>query len=214
MPIAIKMAGKEIASYDTTTDKVAIKLSDDVSINDSAGNVVLNESGGSVTLNNGTIGSGVQFNGTIGSGVQFPGKIIKNIYIDSTGTDTTITNSTSNKIVYSVSIPNPQTSYSYLIIGGIGGYVDSGSTNSQLYGSLIKDNGLGTQAYIIDTISIHYLYNVGYDDFGFFMNLNYYYEPATNTAFTIDAAVRSAGFQYRAPYNFKNPFIVLELGGN
>jgi len=50
MPIAIKMAGKEIASYDTTTDKVAIKLSDDVSINDSAGNVVLNESGGAVTL--------------------------------------------------------------------------------------------------------------------------------------------------------------------
>jgi len=61
MPIAIKMAGKEIASYDTTTDKVAIKLSDDVSINDSAGNVVLNESGGVVTLNNGTIGSGVVF---------------------------------------------------------------------------------------------------------------------------------------------------------
>lgn len=57
MPIAIKMAGKEIASYDTTTDKVAIKLGDDVSINDSAGNVVLNESGGSVTLNNGTISS-------------------------------------------------------------------------------------------------------------------------------------------------------------
>ena len=50
MSIAIKMAGKEIASYDTTTDKVAIKLSDDVSINDSAGNVVLNESGGSVNL--------------------------------------------------------------------------------------------------------------------------------------------------------------------
>ena len=45
MPIAIKMAGKEIASYDTTTDKVAIKLSDDVSINDSAGNVVLGNSG-------------------------------------------------------------------------------------------------------------------------------------------------------------------------
>lgn len=61
MPIAIKMAGKEIASYDTTTDKVAIKLSDDVSIKDSAGNVVLNESGGVVTLNNGTIGSGVVF---------------------------------------------------------------------------------------------------------------------------------------------------------
>jgi len=57
MPIAIKMAGKEIASYDTTTDKVAIKLGDDVSINDSAGNVVLNESGGVVTLNNGTISS-------------------------------------------------------------------------------------------------------------------------------------------------------------
>lgn len=200
------MAGKEIASYDTTTDKVAIKLSDDVSINDSAGNVVLNESGGVVSID-GT------FNGTIGSGVQFPGKIIKNIYIDSTGTDTTITNSTSNKIVYSVSIPNPQTSYSYLIIGGIGGYLDSGS-DAQLYGSLIKDNGLGTQAYIKDTISIHYLYNVSYDDFGFFLNLNYYYEPATNTAFTIDAAVRSNNFLYRAPYNFKNPFIVLELGGN
>jgi hypothetical protein len=45
MPIAIKMAGKEIASYDTTTDKVAIKLSDDVSIKDSAGNVVLGNSG-------------------------------------------------------------------------------------------------------------------------------------------------------------------------
>ena len=45
MPIAIKMAGKEIASYDTTTDKVAIKLGDDVSINDSAGNVVLGNSG-------------------------------------------------------------------------------------------------------------------------------------------------------------------------
>lgn len=152
--------------------------------------------------------------GTIGSGVQFPGKIIKNIYIDSTGTNTTITNSTSNKIVYSVSIPNPQTSYSYLIIGGIGGYVDSGSTNSSLYGSLIKDNGLGTQAYIKDTISIHYLNNVSYDDFGFFLNLNYYYEPATNTAFTIDAAVRSAGFLYSAPWGFNNPFIVLELGGN
>lgn len=59
MPIAIKMAGKEIASYDTTTDKVAIKLSDDVSINDSAGNVMLNESGGVVTLNNITAGSNI-----------------------------------------------------------------------------------------------------------------------------------------------------------
>lgn len=45
MPIAIKMAGKEIASYDTTTDKVAIKLSDDVSIKNSAGNIVLGNSG-------------------------------------------------------------------------------------------------------------------------------------------------------------------------
>jgi len=71
MPIAIKMAGKEIASYDTTTDKVAIKLSDDVSINDSAGNVVLNDSGGSVTLNNGTIGSGVVFPSGVVIGVDF-----------------------------------------------------------------------------------------------------------------------------------------------
>jgi len=167
-------------------------------ITDSAGNNVLSETNNVVSID---------------SGVVFPGKIIKNIYIDSTATDTTITNSTSNKIVYSVSIPNPQTSYSYLIIGGIGGYIDTGN-DAQLKGSLIKDNGLGTQAYIQDTISAIYLYNVSYNDMGFFLNLNYYYEPATSTAFTIDAAVRSTGFQYRAPHVFNNPFIVLELGGN
>ena len=193
MPGTLNVGGHDIITHSGTAGAGTINLVDQ------AGNTILTDSGSGMSLS---------------SNVLFPGKIIKNIYIDSTGTDTTITNSTSNKIVYSVSIPNPQTSYSYLIIGGIGGYVDSGSTNSQLYGSLIKDNGLGTQAYIIDTLSIHYLYNVGYDDFGFFMNLNYYYEPATNTAFTIDAAVRSAGFQYRAPYSFKNPLMVFELGGN
>jgi len=61
MPIAIKMAGKEIASYDTTTDKVSIKLSDDVSINDSAGNAVLNESGGVVTFSSSTL-DGIKLN--------------------------------------------------------------------------------------------------------------------------------------------------------
>ena len=174
-----------------------------------AGEIQLNgtsfasESSGTITINN----------ATLSSGVQFPGKIIKNIYIDSTGTSTGTTNSTLNKFVYSVSIPNPQTSYSYLIIGGIGGYVDSGE--SRLFGSLIKDAGLGTEAYIKDTISINYLLGISYNDISFFLNLNYYYEPNTSTAFTIDAAIRSDGTKtYSAPYLFTNQLIVLELGGN
>ena len=49
----------------------------------------------------------------------------------------------------------------------------------------------------------------------FFLNLNYYYEPNTSTAFTIDAAIRSDGGQtYRAPYLFTNQLMVFELGGN
>ena len=191
MPGTLNVGGHNIITHSGTSGAGTINLVDQ------AGNTILTDSGSGMSLS---------------SNVTFPGKIIKNIYVDSTGTDTTITNSASNKIVYSVSIPNPQTSYSYLIIGGIAGYLDSGG--DKLYGSLIKDNGLVTQAYIQDTISFSYALSLSYNDFGFFLNLNYYYEPATNTSFTIDAAVRSNGQTYRAPFIGNRQFMVLELGGN
>ena len=155
MPIAIKMAGKEIANYDTTTDKVAIKLSDDVSIKDSAGNNVLSESGGVVTLNNGTIGSGVVFPA---------GHILRNFYSigDGSGDDTvtstsfvvydgveleiTGTNDTNDflVIIYTVMVGSVGTAFEDYIAGLVYS-TDNFSSSSQLgpstyYGRTISMN--------------------------------------------------------------------------
>ncbi len=191
----------------------AIKMSSSGNtITDSAGNAVLSESSGTVNINKGTLGSAVNINTPLAS-ATFPGKIIKNVYVDYSGSDTGLTSSTTNKVVYSVTIPNPQTSYSYLIIGGIGGYIDSGS--EYVIGSLIKDHNTAGETYIKDNMVRHYHNSLDYNDLSFFDPLHYYYEPSTSTSFTIDAAVRSDGSQvYRSPWVWQNPFMVLELGGN